>query len=438
MNVGVIADDLTGANATGVRLAKQGFKTITVVQNAPLPDQNKYDAICVDTDSRYIHRETAKKRVKEIIKQFKERGAKVYCKRIDSTARGNLGIEIDAVLEELGDAAIAVVVASYPDSGRTTAGGYLLVDGVPVQETDAAKDPIAPITKSYIPAIIGEQSSYKVTLIGLDVTLSGVDAITAELQVKISEGNRIIVFDAVNDEQIEMIAAAMANVHENVMVAVDPGPLTAYYSKAFLHKKADQLKLLVTVGSVTSVTGRQLHYLYAKTNTEPIFVDPQALASFGGSWEMEVKRAALLGVEALKSQSILIITTYHPSAKRLDLKAISKADGVSEDALAKRITDGLATITRKIIEQAEYRVSGVFSSGGDVTASLCAIGHANGIELEDEVLPLTAYGKFTGGFFDGLHVVTKGGMIGDNRAIYKSIKYMQTKISHHKGSVLNG
>lgn len=438
MRVGVIADDLTGANATGVSLANQGFKTITVVQDAPLPETNKYDAICVDTDSRYIRGEIAEQRVKKVIREFKEKGSEVFCKRIDSTVRGNLGIEIDAFLDELGDTAIAVVVPAFPSSGRITTGGYLLVDGVPVQETDAANDPITPIKKSYIPSIIEDQSSNKVTLIGLDVTLSGVGAITKKLQEKINQGNRIIVLDAVNDEQIEMIAAAMANVQGNLIVPVDPGPLTAYYSKAFLHKKVTEEKLLVTVGSVTSVTGRQLHYLYAKTNTEPILVDPQELVRSGDSWNEEVKRAVNLGLEALKGQSILIITTHHPINKRLDLKAMSETSKVSEDALAKRITDGLAAITYKIIQKSEYKISGIFSSGGDVTSSLCTVGHANGIELEDEVLPLTAYGRFTGGHLDGLNVVTKGGMIGDNRAIYESIKFLETKLLNHKGSVLNG
>lgn len=63
MRVGVIADDLTGANATGVRLAKQGFKTATVVQDAPYQNFDQYDAICIDTDSRYSTKEMAENRV---------------------------------------------------------------------------------------------------------------------------------------------------------------------------------------------------------------------------------------------------------------------------------------------------------------------------------------------------------------------------------------
>ncbi|HZG59332.1 MAG TPA: four-carbon acid sugar kinase family protein [Anoxybacillus sp.] len=438
MKVGVIADDLTGANATGVRLAKQGFTTATVVHNVPLPASDKYDAICIDTDSRYAKKEIAVNRVKEAIDSFKRWKVKVFCKRIDSTIRGNIGVEIDTVLNELGEKSVAVVVPSFPDSGRVIIGGYLLVEGTPVQETDVARDPVIPIKKSFVPAIIQEQSQYPVTHIGLDIVLSGIESITKGLKTKLEEGKRIIVFDAVNDEQIEAIAVAMTNIHDKIMVPVDPGPLTAFYSKAYLQQVVSEPKLLVTVGSVTSLTGQQLQYLFEKTKATPVYVEPEKLASYSETWQKEIDRAVDAGLEALKTENILIVTTYHPGHKLINLKALSKIEHVTEDALAKRITDGLAVISRKIIEQSEYPISGCFLSGGDVTASLCAVGRANGIELEDEVLPLAAYGRFIGGYFDGLPVVTKGGMIGDKRAIYKSVRFLQTKISKSKRSVLHG
>ena len=90
-------------------------------------------------------------------RQLKEWGADIVVKRINSTIRGNLGAETDALLEAIGPDSIAVVVASYPESGHVTSGGYLLVEGMPAQETDVAKDPINPITSSYIPDIIRKQ-----------------------------------------------------------------------------------------------------------------------------------------------------------------------------------------------------------------------------------------------------------------------------------------
>jgi uncharacterized protein YgbK (DUF1537 family) len=432
MRIGVIADDLTGANATGVRLAKQGFKTATFVRNVPLTNIENYDAICIDTDSRYASREIAENRVRQAIKNLKQWNVKIFCKRIDSTIRGNIGIEIDTVLNELGEHSIAIVVPSFPDSGRITTGGYLLVDGVPVQETDVAKDPLMPVNQSFVPDIIRQQSIHSVSLIGLDAVLSGVGRITNKLREEIEQGNRIIVVDAVNDEHIETIALAMTKIKDKIIVPVDPGPLTAYYARLYLHQELNTQKILIVIGSVTSLTGRQLHYLLAKTNANPVYVNPEKLASFTNSWNEEVERAVSIGLKRLETENILIVTTYHPANKLINLKALSEIEQVSEDALAKRITDGLAVISRKIIESSKYPISGCFTSGGDVTASLCAVGRANGIEIEDEVLPLTSFGYFSGGYLDGLPVVTKGGMIGDQRSIYKSLRFLQMKINHQR------
>ena len=156
MKIGIIADDLTGANATGVRLAKAGFVSATIVFGGKVPTKNEFTSICVDTDSRTASTKVAKERVTDTYNQLRTWGADVIAKRIDSTIRGNIGSEIDALLEAIGKDSIAIVVASYPDSGRVTSGGYLLVEGVPVQETDVAKDPMNPITKSYVPAVIAE------------------------------------------------------------------------------------------------------------------------------------------------------------------------------------------------------------------------------------------------------------------------------------------
>lgn len=172
MKIAVIADDLTGANATGVLLSKQGFSTATIIQGLSYPSA-AYDAICIDTDSRYVSPEEAKRRVKQAVTFMLNHGVKLFCKRIDSTVRGNIGAEIDAVLDVLGEEAVAVVMPSFPASGRITVGGCLLVNGVPLQETDVARDPVSPLTQTYVPDIIVEQSRQSITHIGMDAVLSG-------------------------------------------------------------------------------------------------------------------------------------------------------------------------------------------------------------------------------------------------------------------------
>nr|WP_107943067.1 four-carbon acid sugar kinase family protein [Metasolibacillus fluoroglycofenilyticus] len=423
MKIGVIADDLTGANATGVRLTKSGFQTSTMVHFNQMPPHTQR-SVCVDTDSRYADSNVAKMRVSKVLENLSAWGVEVVCKRIDSTVRGNIGVEIDTVLDYLGETAIAVIAPSFPDSGRVVSGGYLLVNGIPLQATDVAKDPVAPLTQSYVPNIVEKQSKYKVTHLGLNIVLEGEKTLAQAFEQSIAVGNRVFVVDAVTNEDIEIIANAMAMLKSHQMIPCDPGPLTAAYSKAYFSNALSNKKFIVTVGSVTTNSANQLHYLLEKTDAQPIYVETVQLTGSVELWEQEVQKVVDMALKEMQQQEIIIITTYIPGSEPLNLKDIAQQQGMTQEFLAKRIADGLGKITRLVIEKSEFEIGGCFSSGGDVTASICSIGGAEGIKLNDEVLPLIAYGQFIGGHFDGIPLVTKGGMAGDKKAIYTSVRHL--------------
>ena len=79
MKIGIIADDITGANATGVLLSKVGFVSATVVFGGKVPSTDKFTSISVDTDSRYVEPEIAKMRVKDVYEQLKGMGSRCRC-----------------------------------------------------------------------------------------------------------------------------------------------------------------------------------------------------------------------------------------------------------------------------------------------------------------------------------------------------------------------
>lgn len=429
--IAVIADDLTGANATGVLLSKHGFSTATILQGF-LSQPFNYDAICIDTDSRYISKKAAYQSVSKIASAMLAQGVELLCKRIDSTARGNIGAEIDAILDCIGDHSVAIVMPSYPSSGRTTVGSYLLVDGVPVQETDVGKDPQSPLKDSYIPWIISSQSERKIGCIELNEVLGGKNMIARKISELVDSGCRIIVIDAVTEKHIEETASAMAE-WKTCFVPVDPGPLTAAYAKKKYGNDVKTPKLLVSIGSCTSVTERQIGHLIQKMNVQPVYIDPGKLANA----DLNVRNDELLrGVEEgllrTKTESVILVTTNQPDQPLLDLKALASKQNTTQESLARKITDGLALISQRIIQGSETAISGCFTSGGDVTASICAASRAHGIQLMDEVFPLAAYGRFAGGYLDGMPVITKGGLIGGADAITVCIRYLFKQLSKSK------
>ena len=100
----IIADDLTGANATSVLLVRQGFNAVTFLNLEKYNGEEHKDLniVSISTDSR-----------------------------------GNIGVEISAILENLPDDTLAIVVPSFPTSGRVCIGGYLMVNQVPLEKTDS-------------------------------------------------------------------------------------------------------------------------------------------------------------------------------------------------------------------------------------------------------------------------------------------------------------
>lgn len=111
----IVADDLTGANATGSLLAKQGRRVGTLMDQGNLQSLADFDVLAVTTDSRGSSSKTAKERVSQVMETFKETEVGFFNKRIDSTLRGNVGAEIDAMLEQLAPETIAIVVAAFPN-----------------------------------------------------------------------------------------------------------------------------------------------------------------------------------------------------------------------------------------------------------------------------------------------------------------------------------
>lgn len=111
----VIADDLTGGNATGVLLKKMNYQAYTVMNTESMDLQALEDCDCViyPTDSRGVAPEVAYERVYNICSLLKDDAVKVYSNRIDSTLRGNLGSETDAMLDCPGEDYIAIVAPCF-------------------------------------------------------------------------------------------------------------------------------------------------------------------------------------------------------------------------------------------------------------------------------------------------------------------------------------
>jgi D-threonate/D-erythronate kinase len=406
--IGVIADDLTGANATGILLTRRGYRTASLTGlDWPTEGLDDHACVVINTESRAVPAQTAYERVTTAAAMLLQHGGRPYGKRIDSTLRGNLGPELEAVLNALGPGSVAVVTGAFPASGRTTRDGNHYVNGVLLAETAVRHDPLCPITESHVPTLLAAQTSLPVAPLPLGVVRSGAQAVADAIADLARQGIRLLCADAETDEDIAALGQGMA-ASGVTCVAADPGPLTAAYTGAVV--PANAKRVLVVAGSVTPVSREQLDRLEQETNTQLVTVDAAALGQGGAVADGEVRRVVDLLAESDPKAPVVGVRT-------------SELLTLPDHEMAERIAAGFAEIAAGALGRLPG-ISGLYTSGGDITLAVCRRLQAGAIELVSEVMPLAVSGRLVGGLHPGQVILTKGGLVGDTTAAVTCVNHI--------------
>lgn len=429
----VVADDLTGANATGVLLRKQGYSTDTILNIVDGDINSLTDCECVTftTDSRGVDAKTAYNRVFNITKMFEGSNPAFLNKRIDSTLRGNLGAETDAMLDAMGESYTAIVVPCAPASGRVTIGGYMTVNGVVLHKTEAALDPKTPIRDPRVQKLFEQQTKYPVASIYIKDLDKGVDWLANEVQLLVHESNRIIIFDAITQEDIDLISEAVIKSGIK-FVAVDPGAFTATLAQKLIvpnEVNASLKKILVLQGSVNPVAKTQMENFWLAQQVYNVYVKTKLLIQDEETRSKEIARVVNDILSHIKDYELFSVTGDGIQPEyRLNLPKIAKEKGCTVDELSNVINFSMAKIAHEIFEK-EPNFQGIYTSGGDVTAAFCKTAHTLGLSLQDEPVPLAAGGELIKGDFPGKRIITKGGMTAAPDAINVCIAKLKAMLN---------
>lgn len=428
--IGSVADDLTGATTTGVLLARSKARTavfFNVEAATKAEGVDELDAIIISSNSRPLPANEAYDKVKEATIALKNMGVKYFQKRTDTTMRGGIGVEIDAMLDQLDEGTVAVVVPAMPQSRRILVGGYSVIDGVALINTPVAQDVRTPVKENYIPRLLSGQTRRKVGLVTLDKVLGGDAAIKEALAEQRAEGCEVIVVDAITLEDVENIAQACIALNWNV-VSVDPGPFTSKmaYHRSLIGVEEPNLPpeaeegnktVLIAAGSATPVTKKQMEILCEDDRHVRISVEPIPLIEGGDEANAEVDKAVKKAVELLKAEkqprAILFETALHGTLLDLDAEDSKRhyAGGMS----ANRINAGLGMIISRVLEAVgKEKVAGLYTTGGDTMVNVCYQLGVECLEVLDYVIPQTDIGRLIGSAYSGLPVVGKGGLTGND------------------------
>ena len=425
--VGIVADDLTGANDTALQFHLKGANTQILLDEASAPVNLKTTQTwAISTETRNIEPDEAFEKTKSAANFIKEQiNPDYYYKKIDSTVRGHIALEVLAMIETLGFDA-AVIVPAFPLEGRVTVGGYHLMRGVPIERTEMARDPHSPIFESHLPTLLKSQLSDEnkdlVASVELKTVMKGAGPILRQLKELISAGKKIIVMDAVSTVDIEQIVLAIGKSEYNILPAGTaataqvlsdlwlPDLNPQHFAKTF-----PELPKLVISGSATQITSNQISRLEESDDFENVLVIHLDMKTvLAGVSEELVERI----VTNLGSNNIVVVHTS-------DL--IRDFDGFSEDSLnaeltksgmANRVTDFLAELTKQVVARKDVIL---ITLGGETSYKCCEAIGANQLQLIDEVAPAIALSMD----HNARWIVTKSGNLGGVNTLVDILKYFE-------------
>ncbi|SFJ88893.1 four-carbon acid sugar kinase family protein [Thermoflavimicrobium dichotomicum] len=401
----VIADDITGSNATGVLFQQIGWKVRTIpdYRTGAIDVLEQSDVVVWNSRSRLLPPSQAKSRIQQMMASIvsKEEIKKhvFVSKRIDSTFRGPIGAEIEGILACFSSDYKIVIVPAYPSSGRITKGGHLYVHGIPVHLTEAGKDPFTPVSSSHVVEILKSQTSFPIGWIETE-KYAGQELVKRIQQV--ASRNRIIICDAASEEEIQRLARAWIQ-SDLPIIPVDPGPFTFYYVSSQL---ARQKQVLMVCGSLAQTSREQVDTLEEQGSVGMIRLDIGLLSDPEHSSHYQ---ARIIGkvAELRKQYQVIGIRTDGDHHQHVDGKAASEA---------------ISNLVQALLSQ--YHFSGLYLSGGEVAFATLSKMKVESLQLISEIVPLCVMAKAVGGPYEGISIVTKGGSVGDRLAIVKSIQHL--------------
>ncbi len=324
----VLADDFTGSLDTGVQFAKAGISTRVIFSDIESCDISAYleTVVVADLESRHDTPEKAYEKVYRISEKACADGVKHFYKKTDSALRGNIGAELSAMLNAV-KASVLEFVPAFPKNGRTTVNGVQFISGVEVAKSVFGEDPFNPVTKSYIPDIIAQQSDTAVTL-GKDLPCPF-----------------IRVHDAQSEEDLRKTAdkisctAALAGCAG--FAEYLPGLLGLAAEQKTEEKRSEKTKILLVSGSVNAITLEQTaeaakeHKIFALSDSDKTIAEYYAqkncvlISSADSANEPDFSSYSAEETEALRQETAEIISAKTErlfNTLRPDLLAIFGGD----------------------------------------------------------------------------------------------------------------
>jgi uncharacterized protein YgbK (DUF1537 family) len=427
LRVGIVADDLTGAGDSGVQFAKAGLKTYVfspaafIEKSALRKMQQEFahiPVLVINTQSRNIASQEAYRRARIAFTLLRDR--ELLYKKVDSSLRGNIGIEIDAALDATGRKE-AIFAAAYPVYARVTIQGLHYIGNEELPLAEAGRDPKAPVCDCQVSRIIARQSRRRIAQIeslGLSGDLNRLETLLDE---SFRAGSQILSCDAAADQDLELLARTALS-RKRVPLLVGSAGLASQVANLLpaagaLEGRAKSQNarggaVWVVSGSASAKNKEQLRYLRCQFGTRCVSIPPEAFLRHDDPAVQRLWEPLWPLGQSFEDSGVVVLAIPH------------KAAGRQEPAPVFSLSLAFGQLAADLIRLHLNKVAGLVLTGGETAELILRNLGSRGMWLIDEVQPGVPLGIVAGGELEGMPVITKAGALGKEDTLAISARYL--------------
>ncbi|NBJ71318.1 MULTISPECIES: four-carbon acid sugar kinase family protein [Clostridia] len=423
--IGIIADDLTGANDSGVQLAERGIKTSVYFQ---LPKQEKQlnNSIVIDTNSRALTRENAIKKTKNAAQFLKQENFSYIYKKMDSTLRGHIGAEIK-VLDEVFRPEFMFIAPAYPRLGRTTVNGVHYVNHIPIAESEVSKDPKHPVKDSSIIKVLQKEVNEKMAVLTTDM-IHTTKIFNMEIENWKQSGVRYVICDAQTQMDLYKAAVKMAAITQNIVWAGSAGLAEALPLVLSIDGGEqtptnfdNNTQVMTVCSSLSQVTQTQVAYAKEQPNVSGVEIN--TIDIFQNDWHSHKVKYIKRCTDAFAKGKDVVLYVPSDDEIRRKVKKVASELQLSPEQVGEKISGAIGEIAAYIAESTQ-RLSGLVLTGGDTAKATAKCLGGEGINLVKQVEPGIPLGELIG-TQKTYYVVTKAGSFGAEESIYRAMQALK-------------
>jgi D-threonate/D-erythronate kinase len=370
----IVADDLTGACDSAALLHRRGTTSVVLDAAGPWPG---HPVVSVDCDSRHRPADEAADRVAAVTGRALAMHAELV-KKIDSTLRGNVAVELRAVAEataRVGTRVLLVVAPAFPGTGRTTRDGVVHVGGRRLSAHGSDGDVVRLLV----------DGGLRSDLIGRDDL--GTGRLTGRVVEAYAEGLDAVVVDGETEGDLAAVVAATRGGGVPVVLVGSGGLTRALAGPAVAEEPSAHGPgpALVVVGSHAEASRAQRERLVEQGVRAVVLDEPSATAD-------RVRRALSEGP---------VVLSPDPAAPVVRSEAASVAQ-----ALAETTTTLLGDVGTLVV------------TGGETARAVLRAAGVDHLRVIGELEPGVVRGHVP---HLGLDLVTKAGAFGDRDALLRCL-----------------